>query len=115
MLLLAQDFSVMRSDRGYFCLPEVDIHIPFTPGMSALIQARLAPQVAHDAMTTGRRYGGTDAEAAGIVDATAAEGAVLAAAVERAAALAGKASPTLGTIKSRMYAPVLDLLREPRS
>ena len=112
MLALAHDFRVMRADRGFFCLPEVDIHIPFTPGMSALIQARLAPQVAHEAMTTGRRYGGTDAAAAGIVDATAAEGAVLDAAVERAAALAGKASPTLGTIKSRMYAPALAALRE---
>jgi len=112
MLALAHDFRVMRADRGFFCLPEVDIHIPFTPGMSALIQARLAPQVAHEAMTTGRRYGGTDAAAAGIVDATAAEGAVLDAAVERAAAMAGKASPTLGTIKSRMYAPALAALRE---
>jgi enoyl-CoA hydratase/carnithine racemase len=112
MLALAHDFRVMRADRGFFCLPEVDIHIPFTPGMSALIQARLAPQVAHEAMTTGRRYGGTDAEAAGIVDATAGEGAVLDAAVERAAALAGKASPTLGTIKARMYAPVVAALRE---
>jgi enoyl-CoA hydratase/carnithine racemase len=112
MLALCHDFRVMRADRGYFCLPEVDIHIPFTPGMSALIQARLTPQVAHDAMTTGRRYGGADAQAAGVVDATAAEGAVLDAAVERAAPLAGKASPTLGTIKSRMYAPVVTLLRE---
>jgi enoyl-CoA hydratase/carnithine racemase len=112
MLALAHDFRVMRADRGFFCLPEVDIHIPFTPGMSALIQARLAPQVAHEAMTTGRRYGGTDAAAAGIVDATAAEGAVLEAAVERAAALAGKASPTLGTIKSRMYVPALAALRD---
>ena len=111
MLAVAHDFRVMRADRGFFCLPEVDIHIPFTPGMSALIQARLAPQVAHEAMTTGRRYGGTDAVAAGIVDATAAEGAVLDAAVERAAALAGKASPTLGTIKARMYAPALATLR----
>jgi enoyl-CoA hydratase/carnithine racemase len=112
MLALAHDFRVMRADRGFFCLPEVDIHIPFTPGMSALIQARLAPQVAHEAMTTGRRYGGTDAAAAGIVDATAAEGAVLETAVERAAALAGKASPTLGTIKSRMYVPALAALRD---
>lgn len=112
MLALAHDFRVMRADRGFFCLPEVDIHIPFTPGMSALIQARLAPQVAHEAMTTGRRYGGTDAAAAGIVDATAAEGAVLEAAVERATALAGKASPTLGTIKSRMYGPALAALRD---
>jgi len=115
MLALAHDFRVMRADRGFFCLPEVDIHIPFTPGMSALIQARLAPQVAHEAMTTGRRYGGEDAAAAGIVDATAAEGAVLDAAVERAAALAGKASPTLGTIKSRMYEHALQQLRLPAS
>jgi enoyl-CoA hydratase/carnithine racemase len=112
MLSLCHDFRVMRADRGFFCLPEVDIHIPFTPGMSALIQSRLTPQVAHEAMTTGRRYGGVDAAAAGIVDATAADGAVLDAAVERAAALAGKASPTLGTIKARMYGPALTLLRE---
>ncbi len=58
MLSLAHDFRVMRADRGFWCLPEVDIQIPFTAGMSALIQARLTPQTAHEAMTTGRRYGG---------------------------------------------------------
>src|SRR4029453_6531940 len=63
MLAPAHDFRGMRADRGYFCLPEVDIHIAFTPGMSALIQARLTPQVAHEAMTTGRRYGGAAAGA----------------------------------------------------
>jgi enoyl-CoA hydratase/carnithine racemase len=111
MLALAHDFRVMRADRGFFCLPEVDIHIPFTTGMSTLIQARLAPQVAHEVMTTGRRYGGTDALAAGIVDAVAAEDRVLPDAVERAAALAGKASAVLGTIKQRMYAPAIRALR----
>ena len=34
---------------------------PVHPGMSALIQARLAPQTAHEAMATARRYGGADA------------------------------------------------------
>ncbi len=111
MLALAHDFRVMRADRGFFCLPEVDIHIPFTPGMAALVQARLAPQVAHEVMTTGRRYGGTEAAAAGIVDSVAGEGQVLADALERAAALADKASAVLGTIKQRMYAPVLLALR----
>ena len=38
MLTLSHDARVMRADRGFWCLPEVDIHIPFTPGMSALIQ-----------------------------------------------------------------------------
>ena len=114
MLALAHDARVMRGDRGFFCLPEVDISIPFTPGMGALIQARLAPQTAHEAMTTGRRYGGVDAAAAGIVDEAVPEGQVLSAAVERARPLAGKAGPTLGAIKEQMYAPALGLLRTPR-
>ena len=39
--------------------------------MAALIQAKLSPASAVVAMTTGRRYGGSDALAAGLVDATA--------------------------------------------
>lgn len=112
MLALAHDFRVMRADRGYFCLPEVDLNIPFTRGMSGLIQAKLSKRTAHEAMTTGRRYGGTDALAAGIVDAVAHEDDVLAAALELARPLAGKAGPTLATIKARMYAESLAALRD---
>jgi Delta3-Delta2-enoyl-CoA isomerase len=112
MLALAHDFRVMRADRGFFCLPEVDINIPFTRGMAALIQARLSKQTAHEAMTTGRRYGGTEALAAGIVDAVAGEDEVVSTAIEMARALVGKAGPTLGTIKARMYAQALEVLRE---
>jgi enoyl-CoA hydratase/carnithine racemase len=112
MLAVAHDFRVMRADRGFFCLPEVDINIPFSRGMSALLQARLSNRTAHEAMTTGRRYGGTDALAAGIVDAVAHEDDVLTSAVEMARPLAGKAGPTLGTIKARMYADALAALRD---
>ncbi|MGY3843793.1 enoyl-CoA hydratase-related protein [Streptomyces hydrogenans] len=112
MLSLAHDFRVMRGDRGFWCLPEADIDIPFTPGMSALIQSRLTPSTAHRAMVTAHRYGGTDAEAAGIVDHAVAEDAVRATAVELAGARAGKAGGTLGTIKARMYAPALAALRD---
>ncbi|TQS45747.1 enoyl-CoA hydratase-related protein [Cryptosporangium phraense] len=112
MLALAHDFRIMRADRGYFCLPEVDLGLPFTAGMAALVQGRLEKQTAHEAMTTGRRYGGADAAAARIVDAVADEGKVLAAAVELARPLAGKPAETLGTIKSRMYAEVVRALRD---
>ena len=111
MLSLAHDFRVMRADRGFWCLPEADINIPFTPGMSALIQARLTPQIAHEAMTTARRYGGQDALAVAIVDRAVEEDAVRRTAIEIGQAQAGKAGPTLGTIKARMYAAVLDALR----
>lgn len=112
MLALAHDFRVMRADRGYFCLPEVDINIPFSRGMSALIQGRLAKKTAHEAMTTGRRYGGEDALAAGIVDRIAHSDDVLSTALELARPLAGKAGPTLGTIKARMYPDALAALRD---
>lgn len=113
MFTLAHDFRVMRGDRGFWCLPEVDINLPFTPGMSALIQGRLAPQVAHEAMVTARRYGGHDALAAGIVDRAAPEEAVRNTAIELAAAQVGKAGGNLGVIKSRMYAPAVAALAEP--
>ena len=112
MLSLAHDFRVMRADRGFWCLPEADIGIPFTRGMSALIQARLTPQTAHEAMTTARRYGGEDARAAAVVDRAVDEESVRTTAVELAASLAGKAGDTLGTIKARMYAPALAALRD---
>jgi enoyl-CoA hydratase/carnithine racemase len=112
MFSLAHDFRVMRGDRGFWCLPEAEINIPFSVGMSALIQSRLTPQTAHEAMVTARRYGGHDALAAGLVDRTADEDAVRAAAIEIARPQAAKAGPTVGTIKARMYAEVLDALRE---
>lgn len=104
MFAMAHDWRVMRSDRGYLCFPEVDINIPFTPGMSALIQAKLTPRAAVDAMTTGRRFTGPDALEAGMVDGTAEEAELLTTAVSRAAALVGKDPTTLGAIKSTMFA-----------
>jgi enoyl-CoA hydratase/carnithine racemase len=112
MLALAHDWRVMRADRGYFCLPEVDIHIPFTPGMDALIRCKLTPSTAIEAMTTGRRYGGNDALAAGLVDEAVAEDEVVPRAVERVRGLAGKDSATLAVIKQRMFNDVLTALTE---
>jgi enoyl-CoA hydratase/carnithine racemase len=113
MWALAHDFRVMRADRGYFCLPEVDLGLNFEPGFAALIRSRLTPAAAHEAMTTGRRYGGADALAAGIVDGTATADELLAAAVARAGELAAKTKPVRGQIKQTLYAKVLAALRTP--
>ena len=106
MLAIAHDFRVMRADRGFLCFPEVDIRIPFTPGMSALVQAKTTPKTAIEAMTTGRRYGGADAAAAGLVDAAVAEDVLVETAAQAVAPLVGKDAATLGTIKSTMFAAV---------
>ncbi|QXJ25382.1 enoyl-CoA hydratase/isomerase family protein [Actinomadura graeca] len=113
MLVLAHDFAVMREDRGYFCLPEVDLGMGFTPGMSALIRSRLPAAAAHEAMLTGRRYTAEQARDAGIVQHTAAEDGVLPAAAGLAASMAGKDGAVVGRIRAGMYREALEALRGP--
>lgn len=113
MLAIAHDYRVMRADRGFFCFPEADIRIPFTPGMAALIQAKLTPQAAVASMTTGRRFGGPDAQAYGLVDATATEGSVTGAATELLRPLGGKDPGTIGAIKQVMFGAAVQALKTP--
>lgn len=113
MFAMAHDWRVMREDRGFFCFPEADINIPFTPGMSALVSCKLTPRAAVDSMTTARRFPAADAVAAGLVDAAAPIEQLSAVAASRVAQLAGKDRNTLGTIKSRLFADAVAALRAP--
>lgn len=111
MLALAHDFRVMRSDRGYFCLPESDLRLPLQPGMTALIRSRLSAQAAHEAIMTGRRYGANDALATGIVDRAVPDADVLPTAIALAQELSGKDAKTLAALKEGLYAETLRTLR----
>ncbi|WP_019202511.1 enoyl-CoA hydratase/isomerase family protein [Tsukamurella sp. 1534] len=113
MLALSCDFAVMREDRGFFCLPEVSLKMGFTEGMASLLRSRLPYQTAVESMTTGRRYGGAEAVAAGIVQATASEADLVAEATSRAAANAAADGPTLNKIKNDLHAPLLTALAVP--
>jgi enoyl-CoA hydratase/carnithine racemase len=111
MLALAHDFRVMRADRGFFCLPEVDINVPLAPGMTALIQAKLEARVVVESLLTGSRFGGPQCVERGIVDAVVAGPDVLPQAVARAATLAAKDRSTYGALKRGLYAGILPILR----
>lgn len=111
MLALCHDLRVMRADRGWWCLPEIDIDMPFTPGMNALITAKLPPGTASLAMTTGHRFGGDEAAAAGIVEHAVTADEVPTTALALATALAGKNPEILRQIKSMLWADVLAALR----
>jgi enoyl-CoA hydratase/carnithine racemase len=112
MLTLAHDSRIMRRDRGFWCLPEIDIGIPFTTGMATLIGTKLTPSAAHEAMSTGRRYGAADATAKGIIEAAVDDALLLDTAIGLAAAQADRAGPTLGSIKGVMYSTVIQSLRD---
>jgi enoyl-CoA hydratase/carnithine racemase len=110
ILALTHDHRVMRTGRGYFCLPEVDLGLPFSPELSAVIQAKLPKATAHEAMVTGRRYTAEEAMAADIVHQTAPEEEVVRDAVAVAASLAAKDGETIARIRRTMYATVLETL-----
>lgn len=62
IMACAFDFRFMRTERGYFCFPEVDIHIPFMPGMDALIKKALPGPMALEAQFSGKRYTASELE-----------------------------------------------------
>ncbi|TDT32597.1 enoyl-CoA hydratase-related protein [Naumannella halotolerans] len=107
MLAMCHDQRVMRTDRGFFCLPEVDLPLPFTPGMQALLTSTLPASTARVAMTTGRRFGGEAAVAAGIVEAAVTIEELPATAAAMVEGLAGKDAANLGNIKSALFAEVV--------
>jgi enoyl-CoA hydratase/carnithine racemase len=109
-LLVAHDVRLMRAERGFFCMPEIDMQVFLHPGMTALLAARLPAQTVHEVITTGRRYGGGDARAAGIVEEALPEAALLPRALELASGLAAKAHPVMKRLKSDLYPHVLAAL-----
>jgi enoyl-CoA hydratase/carnithine racemase len=110
MFVQCFDRRVMRTDRGYWCLPEADLGMSFSPGMNALLRSRLDPSTVHEAMLTGRRYGGEDARAARIVDVAVPEEDLVGAAVAEVAPGAGRDGAVLATIKRMLHADAADRL-----
>jgi enoyl-CoA hydratase/carnithine racemase len=90
MLATAHDIVIMREDRGFWCLPEVDLGLPLTPTMFEVVAAHLPTATLRESSLTGRRYPGPDALSAGIVHELASEDSVVTRALERALELAQK-------------------------
>ncbi len=109
-LAVAHDFAIMRADRGYWCMPEADLGLPLTAEYTSLLRAKLPGRALQEALVTGRRYGGPDALAAGIVHRVASEDEVLPQAIKLAADLAGKDRRTLAEHKRLLYGEAITTL-----
>ena len=57
MLACTCDFRFMNKDRGFFCFPEVDISIPFLPGMIEFVRKAIPEYKFNEMILSGRRLG----------------------------------------------------------
>lgn len=68
ILALAHDYRVMRTKRGWFCLPEVKYNMLFEKGHILLFRAKIKePKALTDAMLMGWRFVAEEALSGGIV------------------------------------------------
>jgi enoyl-CoA hydratase/carnithine racemase len=93
-------------------MPEIDMKAYLHPGMTAIIQARLPHQSAHELIVTGMRYPAERALERKIVDRVVSEEELLPAALGMASEWAAKAHPVMSVLKRDMYPRALAALDE---
>lgn len=103
VLAAACDYRVMREDRGWICVAEVDVGVPIDPALVAILTAKLSPPTVRSAVLEGRRYAGPEALEVGWVDAVASESFLLPRAIKQAASLAGKGRRIFGSLKRALW------------
>jgi enoyl-CoA hydratase/carnithine racemase len=103
VLALASDYRVMREDRGWICLSEVDAGVPIGAPMMNLVRAKLPAAAARDAVLAGKRFAADEAIAAGVADGKASQNDLLAEATKRASELAGKERGIFKTLKKTLW------------
>jgi len=67
MLACTCDFRFMKKDKGFFCFPEVDIGIPFLPGMIAFVRKAIPEHKFNEMILSGKRVVAEELEAAHVI------------------------------------------------
>ena len=99
ILATTLDFRLMREDRGFFCFPEVDIKILFSPLMYEVLRLLPDHYALNELLLTGKRVGGKETLTMKIVSAVYPEETLFDKAVELATSLAKKDRTTYAHIK----------------
>lgn len=109
-LALSCDYRIMREDRGWFCVSEVDMGVPIPGSMMGILQGKLPANTARDALLTGKRYTADEAIAAGIADGKAPLDGLLDQARALVTALGSKEQGIFRTLKQNWFGPMADAL-----
>jgi enoyl-CoA hydratase/carnithine racemase len=109
ILTCAFDFRFMRLDRGYFCLPEVDLGMPFLPGMLALLKKAIPLHSLEELQYTGRRLTAVECETHHIVTKACPIDTLMEETLAFAKGLTKKRG-IIGEMKRRMYRDIVQVM-----
>lgn len=112
VIAAACDFRFMRSDKGYICFPEVDMNIPFVPGLIDVILKAVPKYKFNDMILTGRKLGADEMAEANFIDRTFDSVDSLNEGVLEFAKTFSKSRAIFAEHKRRLHKPVLDALAE---
>ncbi|KAF9353281.1 dodecenoyl-CoA isomerase [Mortierella sp. AD094] len=108
LMAMAHDYRVMRSDRGFMCMNEIDLPSPLLAGVSALLRYKLPHHIYRSAILEAKRFPAKEALAGHIVDAVPDKEGIepafeLAKAITKKIAPKSKAGSIITSIKDDMY------------
>lgn len=108
----ACDFRFMLKSKGFFCFPEIDVNIPFIPGMAAIVKKALPYWYFEEMSLTGKRATGEELEKNHVVTkALDTEEELLEASIKFAGSFK-KARGIFGAQKERMNAGIIQVIDE---
>jgi enoyl-CoA hydratase/carnithine racemase len=106
----ACDFRFMRSDKGFFCFPEVNIGIPFRYGMNAFVKKAIPLHIFSEMQFTGKRYTAPELEKHNIIVKACANQEDLMTQALAFAKTFQKKRGIFGELKKRLYGDIIKIL-----
>ena len=106
----ACDYRFMRSDKGFFCFPEVNVGIPLLFGMNAFVKKAIPIQKLVEMQFSGNRYGAPELEKFGIITKACANKDELMTESLAFARTFQKKRGILGEMKKRMYKDIIEVI-----
>jgi enoyl-CoA hydratase/carnithine racemase len=112
IMACACDFRFMKADRGFFCFPEIDINIPFLPGMQAIIRKAIPYYKLEELVFSGKRTGAAELEAHHVIlKACENEEALMREALAFAKSF-NKKRPIFGETKKRFHRTIIETMEK---
>lgn len=112
VIAAACDFRFMRSDRGFVCFPEVDMNIPFVPGLIDVILKAIPKHKFNEMILTGRKMSAEEMADANFIDKTFDSVEALNEGALEFAKTFNKSRAIFAEHKRRLHKPTLEALAE---